>query len=169
MDDLKLFGKTGKQVKSLINTVHIYSERISKEFGINKCGILMIQKGKLVHIVCIEFSSDENIKEIDQDSGYEYLGILEADDTKDNEMETLATECIRKILKSHLNSRSVITAINSRAVSFIGYETRITGQRQNELKDLDRKTRKLMTLYGVFHKKSDVNTLYIKRAEGVDD
>jgi len=73
--------------------------------------------------------------------------------TLNNEMETLATEYIRKILRSHLNSRNVITAINSRAVSFIGYETRITGQLQNELKDLYRKTRRLMTLYGVFHNK----------------
>ena len=47
-----------------------------------------MQKGKLVHIVGTEFSSDEKIKEIDLDSGYKYPGILEADDTKDTKMET---------------------------------------------------------------------------------
>ena len=70
MVDLKLFGKTEIQLDSLINTLHIYSEDVSMEFGLSKCAILIIQKGKLVHTVGIEFPSSERIKEIDLDSGY---------------------------------------------------------------------------------------------------
>ena len=75
MDDLKSFGKTEIQLDSLINMVHIYSEDISMEFGLRKCGILIMQRGKLVHTVGMEFPSSEKIKEIDLDSGYKYLGI----------------------------------------------------------------------------------------------
>lgn len=50
MDDIKLFGKTKKQITELINTVHMYSNDIGMEFGINKCGILEMNKGKLVNV-----------------------------------------------------------------------------------------------------------------------
>lgn len=59
----------------------------------------------------------EEIKKIDPYSDYKYLGILETDDTKDTEMkETLTTECTRwskKILKSLLDDKNVITSINN--------------------------------------------------------
>ena len=35
----------------------------------------------------------------------------------------------------------------------------------NELKDLDRKSRKTITLYGGLHLKNDVDRLYVKRKE----
>ena len=69
-------------------------------------------------------------------------------------------------MKSKLNSKNTINAINSRAVSIIRYSAGIVTWRVNELQDLDRKTRKLLTMYGMFHKKGDVDRLYIKRAEG---
>lgn len=86
MDDLKLFGKTEKQLDSLMNMVHIYGVDTSIEFSLSKCGVLIVQKGKLVNIVGIEFPSGEKTKETDLDSGYKYLGVLEADCTKDTEM-----------------------------------------------------------------------------------
>ena len=36
----------------------------------------------------------------------------------------------------------------------------------DELKVLDRKTRKLMTLYGALHPKSDVDRVYVARQKG---
>ena len=38
--------------------------------------------------------------------------------------------------------------------------------REKELKEIDIKTRKILTMNGVFHKKSNVDRLYIKRYEG---
>ena len=51
-------------------------------------------------------------------------------------------------------------------LGFIRYSAGIVTWRVNELQDLDRKTRKLLTMYSMFHKKGDVDRLYIKRAEG---
>ena len=39
-------------------------------------------------------------------------------------------------------------------------------QRKSELQAIDRKTRKLFTIYGALHPKSDVDRLYIPRKEG---
>jgi len=45
MDDLKLFCKSKDQVDFLVNTMHLFSEDIGIEFGIKKCGILMLKSG----------------------------------------------------------------------------------------------------------------------------
>lgn len=59
---------------------------------------------------------------------------------------------IKKFLKSHLNYKNVVIAINSRAVSIIMNDTGIIRSIEKELKDLDKNIRRLLTLYGMFHK-----------------
>ena len=48
MDDLKLFGKSEDQIDSLVQTVFIFSEDIGMEFGLKKCGEVILKKQKLV-------------------------------------------------------------------------------------------------------------------------
>ena len=120
MDDLKLYGKTENQLDTLVNTVRIFSSDICMEFGIEKCGMLIMKRGKFVKSEGIKLPNDEKIKEVDLDMGYKYLGILEADGMKDTKMKgNIGKEYlrrVRKILKSKLNGMNCITAINSRAV-----------------------------------------------------
>ena len=40
---------------SLVQTVHVFSEDIGMEFGIEKCAMLVMEKGKVVKSVGIEF------------------------------------------------------------------------------------------------------------------
>ena len=46
MDDIKLFAKNEKELETLIHTVRIYSQDIGKEFGIEKCAMLIMKDGK---------------------------------------------------------------------------------------------------------------------------
>ena len=78
MDDLKLFGKNEEQIDSLVKTVQIFSKDIGMEFGIKKCGMLVMKKGKIVESDGIQLPDGETIKIAEQD-GYKYLGILELD------------------------------------------------------------------------------------------
>ena len=73
---------------------------------------------------------------------------------------------MRNILKSKLNGRNIILAINSRAVSIARYEAGIISWTKMELEELDRSTRKLMTMYGAHHSIADVDRLYLQRCEG---
>ena len=73
---------------------------------------------------------------------------------------------LRLILKSKLNGRNKITAINTWAVAVFRYGAGILEWKESELKNVDRKSRKTMTMYGALHPKSDVDRLYIKRKEG---
>ena len=70
------------------------------------------------------------------------------------------------ILKSKLNGRNKVTAINTWAVAIFRYGAGIIQWKASELKDLDRKSRKTMTVYGGLHPKSNVDGLYVKRKEG---
>ena len=70
---------------------------------------------------------------------------------------------LRLILRSKMNGRNKITAMNTWAVAVVRYGAGILDWKDRELKCLDRETRKLMTMYGAFHPKSDVDRLYLKR------
>ena len=95
------------------------------ELGISKCAMLEMKRGKVVDSNGIDLPSGETIKALESNDEYKYLGIIQCDATKNTEMkEMLSKEYfrrIRKILKSSLNAGNTIQAINSRAVSIIGY------------------------------------------------
>ena len=46
------------------------------------------------------------------------------------------------------------------------YGAGIIQWKESELKDVDRKSRKTMTMYGALHPKSNVDRLYVKRKKG---
>ena len=169
MDDLKLYGKNEKQIDTLVNTLRVFSDDIRMEFGISKCAILIMKRGKIVKCDGIVMPGNEVMKSLEEE-GYKYLGILEIDNVKHEEMkEKLKREYIRRvrsILKSKLNGGNIIQAINARAVSIIRYGAGIINWRVDELKAVDRKTRKLLTIYRALHPQADVDRLYCKRADG---
>ena len=67
----------------------------------------------------------------------------------------------KKVLKSKLNCGNLVCGINTQAVSLLRYSAAFVSWRKNELQAIDRKTRKLFTIYGALHPKSDKDMLYI--------
>ena len=165
MDDLKLFGKSNEQIDSLVQTVFRFSEDVGMEFGLKKCEVVTLKKGKLVKFDGIYLPNNEIMKEVDE-KGYTYLGILELDQIKEHEMKTNVTteykRGLREILKSKLNGKNKIQAINTWAAALLRYGAGIINWKVAELKKIDRTTRKTLTMYGAFHPKSDVDRLYLK-------
>ena len=78
MDDLRLFRKSDGHIDSLVQTVLTFSEDICMEFGLKKCGVVILKKGKLVKFNGIHLPNQEIMKEVDE-NGCTYLGILELD------------------------------------------------------------------------------------------
>ena len=60
----------------------------------------------------------------------------------------------------------MITAINAWAASLVRYSAGIVNWTMEELRLMDRKTRKIMTMNRMYHPQSDVDRLYIPRKEG---
>ena len=64
-----------------------------------------------------------------------------------------------------MNGRNKVTTINTWAVAIFRYGAGIIQWKSSELKDLDRKSRRTMTMYEGLHLKSDMNRLHVKRKE----
>jgi hypothetical protein len=83
--------------------------------------------------------------------------------------ERLKQEYIRRltvILKSELKARNKTTAIGALAVPVLRYSFGIINWRIEEIKQIDRKTRKMLTMYKMHHPKADIHRLYVKRKAG---
>ena len=86
MDDLKLYGKSTAELESLFNTVRIFSIDILMELGLDKCAILVIIKGKVTETQGKNLPIN-NIKGLNLDETYKYLGILQEDGIKHKQVK----------------------------------------------------------------------------------
>ena len=164
MDDLKLYGKSLEELDSLVQTVRIYSKDIGMEFGIEKCAMIEMKRGKMIYSEGIQLPSGEKIKSLEEDEGYKYLGVLESDKVKSLEMKSILKaeyfRRTRKILKSSLNAGNIIQAINSRAASAIRYGAGIVEWTKLEPQEI----------YRSMHPQADVTLPVlekIRRREGI--
>ena len=110
MDDLKLYSCNEKELGSLVQAIRIFSKDVELEFGIEKCAMLMIKKGKIVKSVGIELSDGKVIKSVQEGESYKYHGILEAERFLGEDMKLKISKeyftKLKKVLKSKFSSRS---------------------------------------------------------------
>ena len=69
-----MYSQCEERLNSLVQTVCVFSEDIGMEFGIK---MLVMEKGKIVKSVGIEFPDRKVIKSLQEGKSYKYLGILE--------------------------------------------------------------------------------------------
>ena len=68
-------------------------------------------------------------------------------------------------MKLKLNAGNLFRGVNTWVLSLLRYSAAFVRWRKNELQTIDRKTRKLFTIYGALHPKSNVDRLYRPRKE----
>ena len=149
MDDIKLFGRGTKEIDTLVQTVRTVSGDSRMEFEIEKCALVNIQRGKVTRTEGIQLPDGNSIKDIDE-TGYKYLRIIEGEEIKHQEMKKINKEYIKRlkaILKTKLNSGNTVKAINTWAVPVIRYSASIVDWKNSELRNMDRKTRKVLNMY----------------------
>ena len=170
MDDLNLTAKSEEELQKEIQTVKAFSEDIHTEFGLEKCAKITFKRGTMIQSQNLVLDITREIQELEQGKTYKYLGIEEREGTQHQQMkQRLQQEYrrrLRMILKSELNAKNNITTIGALAVPVLRYSFGIINWRSEEIKQIDRKTRKLLTKYKMHHPKSDVDRLYVKRKEG---
>ena len=170
MDDLKLYGKSEKEIDALVNTVRIFSEDINMNFGLQKCAKVTIIRGKKAPGNYISLPDGREIKNLEIEEEYKYLGLLESDEFNSARIKTKAIKEYKKrlrlVLKSKLHARNQINAINTFALPILTYPAGIIKFTVEEKKHLDTMTRKQLTMHGSLHPKVDVDRLYIPRNKG---
>ena len=72
----------------------------------------------------------------------------------------------RKLLETKLSSRNLIKGINTWAVPLVRYSGPFLKWTREELKQMDQRTRKLITMHKALHPRDDVDRLYVSRKQG---
>ena len=95
------------------------------EFRIEKCALLVMEKGKILKSVGIELPDGKVIKSLREGEKYKYLGILKADKVLEEKMKLNVSKeyvrRLRKILKSKLNGGNLVRGVNTWVVSLLIY------------------------------------------------
>ena len=59
-----LYCHNEKELDLLVQAIHIFSKDIGMEFGIEKCAMLVIEKGKIMKSICIELPNGKVFKSL---------------------------------------------------------------------------------------------------------
>ena len=142
------------------------------EFGIEKGAMLVMKSGKRQLTDGMELPNKDKIKTLAENETYKYLGVLEADTIKQAEMkEKIQKEYLRrtrKLLETKLNSRNLIKVINTWTVPLVRYFGPFLKWTRDELKQIDQRTRKLMTMLKALHLRDDVDYMFQEKREEED-
>ena len=121
----------------------------------------------------MEQPNQDKIRTLAENETYKYLGVLEADIIKQVEMKnSIQKEYLRrtrKLLETKLSSRNHINGINTWPVPLVRYSGPFLKWTRDKLKQMDQRTRNLMTMHKALHLRDDVDRLYVSRKEGGED
>ena len=145
MDDLKLFAANDNQLASMIRIVNKFSDDIGMSFGIDNCKKFTIQRGKIVHMENIQLDNGEELKSLELNQQYKYLGFGESltiDKTTKSALKNEYFKRLKMILKSELSSKHTFKVINLYAIPTLSYGfpvldwTIVGNNRQRNTKDI---------------------------------
>ena len=118
-----------------------------------------------------ELPNQDKIRTLGENETYKYLGILEADTIKQVKMkDKIQKEYLRgtrKLLGTKLSCINLIKGLNTWAVPLVRYSGPFLKWTRDELKQMDQRTRKLMTMHKALHHRDDVDRLYVSRKKGL--
>ena len=135
------------------------------EFGIEICDILIMRSSKRQMTEGIELPN-QKILNARRNGNLQILGNIGSrhHQTNGNEGKNSKGVSQKKRLETKLYSKNPITRINAWAV-LIKYSGTFLKWTQEELKQMDQRTRKLMTMHKALHPRDDVDRLYVSRKE----
>ena len=118
----------------------------------------------------MKLQNQNEIRTLGENETYAYLGILEVDTIKQVEMkDKIQKEYLRRsreLLETKHSSRNLIKGINTWAVPLVRYSRTFLKWTRDELKQMDQRTRKLLSMHKALHPRDDVERLYVSRKEG---
>lgn len=169
MDDIKLYSKDTQSLHQLADITQQFSNDINMQFGINKCKTFSMQN-RSVTMQPYSLSTGETIEPMDPSSLYKYLGYQQAHQISQKltktEIRKKFKHRLNVILKSQLNGRNIVKAINTYAIPVLTYTFGIINWSQTDLLNLQRTVNTTMTTHRKHHPRSCFQRLTLPRVEG---
>ena len=170
MDDLKLFAPKSQDLIKLLKTTEAFSNGIKMEFGVDKCAVMHVQRGKVANSTNLQLSETITLKSLSEAETYKYLGMSQSLGIVDSDIKQAVSErffCrVTKVLNSLLSGGNKIRALNAWVIPLLTYSFGVLKWTQTELDALDRRVRHLLTTHRMLHPRSSVMRLYIPRKCG---
>lgn len=173
MDDIKLISDTEKGVRQLVRLVEKFSVDICMSFGLDKCKVNAMVKGKWSAIeACAvpKMEAPQIMEAMQRGETYRYLGFLQDIGISHSRVkETLISGFKRRtqaVMISELNGSNKVKAINTFAVPVISYSFGVIGWTGTDLEGLNRIVRVCFTRHRSHHPRSSVERFHLSRARG---
>ncbi|XP_015189702.1 PREDICTED: uncharacterized protein LOC107073527 [Polistes dominula] len=116
VDDRKLYAATETQLNTLLKITENFTSDIKMQFGIDKCKTTHIERGQWITDDTQRTLQNETLQNLEKHETYKYLGFEQ--NTKINHTEIKKylqkqyNQRLTKILKTKLNSKNLVKAIN---------------------------------------------------------
>jgi hypothetical protein len=170
IDDLKLIERSEEELRNEIKIVKTFSNDIKMKFGLEKCARISLRNGTVYRKEHIGNTMENEIKELEPMKVYKYLGAAENHNIEHkNEKEKLKKGYVRRlrlIFSTELSAKNKMQATGSLAVPVLRYSFGIINWHQEEIQKLDRKTRKMPTIHGQHHPRTDTDHLCSQKRGG---
>ncbi|CAB3227168.1 unnamed protein product [Arctia plantaginis] len=118
MDDLKLFASSSSILMNLLEITKTFSKCIRMEFGVDKCAIMHVKRGRVVESDRLELSDSTHFTCLSANETYKYLGMSQALGVNELNMKQSLQERFFSRLKKVLNS--LLSGGNKKS-SYIAY------------------------------------------------
>ena len=114
-------------------------------------------------------SFNREIQGLERGKTYMYLGTEESEGIHQRMKKRLQkdyTRRLRMIMKSGLNAKNKITAIGALSVRILRCSFGFINWTSEEIRKINRKTRRILTMFKMHHPRADTDRMCIKRKEG---
>lgn len=170
MDDIKLYSCSKRGLEKLLEITEMFSNDIGMQLGIDKCKIQSVRKGKLTTDIEYETVTKETITAVNTNEFYKYLGIqqsLTIPHTKiKEELKAEFERRLKAVLKTHLNSKNLTTAINTYAIPVLTYSIGVVKWTKTDIDAIERSLRVQMTRFRYHHPRSCTQRVTLPRKSG---
>jgi hypothetical protein len=171
MDDLKIYAASQADLDQSIRIVHEYSRDIGMAFGLDKCAVLHLKRGRSEEIFEeMPLADGSAFRHLDVGETYTYLGIhqrhLHDEARVKSALRDKYKRLLRQIWSSELSGKNKVSATNMLAVPILLYSFGAVRWTVDEIGQLDRDSRKMLNMQRSLHPRSSVPRIYLPRHQG---
>ncbi|VEN60233.1 unnamed protein product, partial [Callosobruchus maculatus] len=165
-----LFANKQEHLVRLVETVGKFSTDINMSFGMDKCKMSSMKKGKWIKNTGYTVDNQGKITGMEEAENYTYLGYAQAQGIeqktcKKKLVNTYLTR-LRALLKTELSARNMSKAVNTYATAVLEYSFGVINWTKTELHEFDIMTRREYRKYRGHHPHSAVERFHLPRHQG---
>lgn len=173
MDDIKIFSSNQPNLKKLLRVTEIFSKDIAMNFGLTKCRVNSIRKGKWQQaedFALLQRTGGGVIASMEKDERYKYLGYVQSRGidyaiVKKDLIQTTKSK-LKSVLKTKLSGINMVRAINTYVLPTLTSSFGVIKWTATDLEDANRSIRVAFTKHRAHHPKASKERFHLPRNAG---